>query len=64
MSVLEVKQAISKMSKQERREIQAYLIRLRHGTPEWKRATAKRIKDVKAGKFTSAEQLDARVARG
>ena len=64
MSVLEVKQAISKMSKQERREIQAYLIRLRHSTPEWKRATAKRLQEMKAGKFTTAEELEARIARG
>ena len=64
MSVLEVKQAISKMSKLERREVQLYLIKLRHGTPAWKRATAKRIRDMQAGKITSAEQLEARIARG
>ncbi len=64
MSVLEVKQAISKMTKQERREVQLYLIKLRHGTPAWKRATAKRIRDMQAGKFTTAAQLEARIARG
>ena len=64
MSVLEVKQALSKMSKRERREIQAYLIRLRHSTPEWKRTTAKRIQEMKTGKFTTAEELEARIARG
>lgn len=64
MSVLEVKQAISKMSKLERREVQLFLIKLRHGTPAWKRATAKRIREMQAGKFTSAEQLEARIARG
>jgi hypothetical protein len=62
--VLKVKQAISRMSKQERREIQAYLIRLRHSTPEWKRATAKRIREMKAGKFITVEELEARIARG
>ena len=64
MSVLEVKQAISKMSKQERREVQLYLIKLRHNTPAWKRATAKRIRDMQAGKFTTIEQLEARITRG
>lgn len=64
MSVLEVKQAISKMSKLERREVQLYLIKLRHGTPAWQRATARRIREMQAGKFTSAEQLEARIARG
>jgi hypothetical protein len=64
MSVLEVKQAISKMSKQERREIQLYLIKLRHQTPAWKKATAKTIREMQAGKFTTIEQLEARIARG
>lgn len=64
MSVLEVKQAISKMSKQERREVQLYLIKLRHSRPEWKRATAKRIREMQAGKFTTIEELEARIARG
>jgi hypothetical protein len=64
MSVLEVKQAITKMSRQERREIQLYLIKLRHSTPAWKRATAKRIRDMQAGKFTTIEELEARIARG
>ena len=64
MSVLEVKQAISKMSKPERREIQLYLIKLRHSTPAWKRATAKTIREMQAGKFATIEQLEARIARG
>lgn len=64
MSVLEVKQAISKMSKQERREIQLYLIKLRHQSPAWKKATAKAILEMQAGKFTAIEQLEARIARG
>ncbi len=64
MSVLEVKQAISKMSKQERREIQLYLIKLRHQSPAWKKATAKTILEMQAGKFTAIEQLEARIARG
>lgn len=64
MSVLEVKQAISKMSKQERQQVQLYLIKLRHSTPAWKRATAKTIRDMQAGKFTTLEQMEARIARG
>jgi len=64
MSVLEVKQAISKMTKSERREVGLYLIKLRHSTPAWKRATANRIRAVQAGRFTSMEDLAARIARG
>jgi hypothetical protein len=64
MSLLELKQAASRLSKREREELHAYLIRLRHNTPEWKRATAKRINAMKAGKRVSAEELEARIARG
>ena len=36
MSVLELKQELSRMSKRDRQELHAYLIRLKHETPEWK----------------------------
>jgi hypothetical protein len=64
MSILEMKQAASRLSKRERQELQAYLIRLRHNTPEWKRATAARIRTMKSGKRVSTEELEARIARG
>jgi hypothetical protein len=64
MSILELKQAASRLSKREREELHAYLIRLRHNTPEWKRNTAKRIRAMQAGKRVSAEELEARIARG
>lgn len=64
MSILELKQAASRLSKREREELHAYLIRLRHNTPEWKRATAARIRRMQAGKRVSAEELEARIARG
>ncbi len=64
MSLLELKQEVSRLNKRERRELQAYLIRLRHNTPEWKRATAKRIKAMQAGRRVTAEDLEARIGRG
>jgi hypothetical protein len=64
MSILELKQAASRLSKREREELHAYLVRLRHNTPEWKHATARRIRAMKAGKRVSAEELEARIARG
>jgi hypothetical protein len=64
MSLLELKQHVSRLSQRERMELQAYMIRLRHGTPSWKRATAKKIRNMQAGKFTSIETLEARFARG
>ena len=64
MSLLELKPHVSRLSQRERMELQAYMIRLRHGTPAWKRATAKKTRDMQAGKFTSIETLEARFARG
>jgi hypothetical protein len=64
MSILELKQAASRLSKRERQELHAYLIRLRHNTPEWKRATARKIRAMQAGKRVSAEELEARIVRG
>jgi hypothetical protein len=63
MSVLELKQRISRLSLSQRKEIQIYLLRLKRDTPAWKRATAKRIRDMQAGKQTSIEQLEARMRR-
>ena len=61
MSILQVKQTLSRMSQRERREIQLYLLRLKRETPAWKRATAKKIREMQAGRFTSIEQLEARL---
>ena len=58
-----MKQQISKMSKRERQEIQAYLIRIKRDTPEWRRATAKTVREMKKGKFTTIEELEARISR-
>ena len=49
MSVLELKQEVSRMNKRERQELFAYLIRLKHETPEWKKAAASRVAEMKMG---------------
>jgi hypothetical protein len=49
------------MSQRERQEVQLYLLRLKRETPAWKRATAKKIRDMQAGRFTTIEQLEARL---
>ena len=64
MSLLELKQRVSRLSQRERLELQAYMTRLKQGTPVWKRATAKKIREMKAGKFTTIEELEIRYARG
>ena len=63
MTMLELKQQISRLSVRERRELNAYMIRLRHERPEWKRAISKRMRDMDAGKKISVEELERRLAK-
>jgi hypothetical protein len=64
VSVIEIKQTLSRLSARERRDIQIYLHQLKRTTPAWKKWTAKKIDDVKAGKFTTLAELEARHRRG
>ena len=61
MSILQVKQTLSRMSQRERQEIQLYLLRLKRETPAWKRATAKTVREMHTGKLTTIEQLRTRL---
>jgi hypothetical protein len=49
------------MSPRERKEIQLYLLRLKRDTPAWKRSAAKTIREMKAGKYTTLDQLKDRL---
>jgi len=64
VSVLEIKQSLSRLSARERREIQIYLHRLKRTTPAWKKSTAKKIEDVRSGKFTTIAELEAHHRHG
>jgi len=64
VSVLQIKQSLSRLSPREQREIQIYLHQLKRRTPAWKKATAKSIDEVRAGRFTTLEELEARHRRG
>ncbi len=61
MSVLELKQELSRLTKREREEVYAYFVRLKHDSPEWKRAAAQRIRAMKKGKVVTGEELEARL---
>lgn len=63
MTLLAIKHQMKQLKARELRELNSYLIRLRHSTPEWKRATAKKIRAVKAGRYVTAETLEARISR-
>ena len=61
MSVLELKQEITRLNKRQREEISAYLVRLRHDTPEWKQSAARRVRGMRKGKGLTSDQLKARL---
>ena len=63
-AMLDLKQSLSRLSARERRDIQIYLHQLKRTTPAWKKATARKIDEVKAGKFTTLAELEARHRRG
>ena len=64
MSVLELKQEISRLTSKERLEIQGNLLRLKRQSPAWKRSAAKTIREMKAGKAHSSEDLEKAISRG
>ncbi len=61
MSVEEVKARIAKMNQRQRREIQLDLIQLRSETPAWKRETARRNRELLAGKGLSLAEAKKRL---
>jgi hypothetical protein len=63
MTMLELKQEISRLSLRERRELNAYMIRLRHERPEWRRMISKRMSDMDAGKKLSVAELAKRLSK-
>lgn len=63
MTLLAIKHEMKRLKPRELKELQTYLIRLRHNTPEWRRATARKIRAVQAGRYVTAEELEKRIAR-
>ena len=62
MTLLAIKHEMRRLKPRELKELQSYLIRLRHSTPEWRRATARKIRTVQAGRYVTAEALEKRIA--
>jgi hypothetical protein len=62
MTLLQLKQEISRLSLRERRELNAYMIRLRHERPEWRKLVSMRMRDMDAGRKVSLTDLERRVA--
>ncbi|MBX3735191.1 MAG: hypothetical protein KF715_00750 [Candidatus Didemnitutus sp.] len=62
MTMLQLKQEISRLSLRERRELNAYMIRLRHERPEWRKEVSRRMREMDAGKKVSVTELKRRMA--
>jgi hypothetical protein len=62
MTLLQLKQEISRLSLRERRELNAYMIRLRHERPEWKKMISRRMRDMDSGKKVSLQEVERRMA--
>jgi len=62
MTMLQLKQEISRLSIRERRELNAYMIRLRHERPEWKKEISRRMREMDVGKKVSITELKRRIA--
>ena len=63
MTVLEIKHEISRLKGRDLREVHSHVVRVRHSTPEWRKSMARKLRAVQAGKFVTAEELEARIAR-
>ena len=63
-TLLTLKQQLTKLSERERREVSVFLIRLGQENLQWKKETARRLKEMDAGKKTSVAELRKRLADG
>ena len=63
MTLLAIKRQMQQLKPRDLKELQGYLIRLRHSTPEWRRSTARKIRAVQAGRYVTAVALEARLTR-
>ncbi|ATC62983.1 hypothetical protein CMV30_02830 [Nibricoccus aquaticus] len=61
--MLELKQEISRLSLRERHELNAYMIRLRHERPEWRKMISKRMSEMDAGKKLTVAELENRLTK-
>jgi len=62
MSIAEVNPSTTQMNARKRREIEVHLLSLRAATPTWKKETARRVREAKAGKSFTAPRVEALIA--
>ncbi len=64
MTVLEIKNQMSRLKPREIKALYTHTVRLRHGTVEWEKATAWKVRAVETGRFITAEEIEERPGRG
>ena len=64
MAILNLKQRLATLAETERRELSAYLIRLGQEKPAWKKETARRLREMAAGKKVTTAELRKRLGHG
>lgn len=57
MTLLTLKQEITRLSAADRRELSAYLARLRHESPEWQEVVSERMAEMDRGTKVSIEEV-------
>jgi hypothetical protein len=61
VSLLELKQQVTRLSPSERRELNAYLVRLRNESDEGRQALTGKMDDMDAGKKVTMDDLQSRI---
>lgn len=61
MSLLELKQQVTRLSPPERRELNAYLVRLRNESDEGRQALAAKMAAMDSGKKVTMDEVQQRV---
>jgi len=63
MTLIEIKQEVSKLKPEERRELNAFLVRLRNESPEGRSELDGRMSEMDQGRRVSADALEGRLAQ-
>ena len=57
----DLKQRIAKLSETERREVSAFILRIKHESPAWKKEISRRMKEMDRGKKVRLTDLAKRL---
>jgi len=64
IDLLSLKQSLTKLSEDERRDVSAFLIRLGQDSDSWRQETARRLNAMDSGDKTSVDELRQQLGHG